>query len=510
MDNELLIIELLSTKQKIMTIIKKQTKKMSVMLGFYFIGALFFFYGLARVVYQYLLNRGISYSSIDRVTNLYGFSKACGFFVMVILFLLFSFLWGRYHHISRHFDQWIEKRVENHFYAKAPIQDFPSIFLFEKNELKMTVAKKDCFFLSKTIDDVSLFLGIYKWHGMDRYAIFIETDETMETVPEIRTVFSRHFALGAGLLLLGLGGAFFYASGGPISGIHGSTIAKGAVTHSSERSDDGNLLKDPKKEVQLVASQTNDLKIDQETKKLYMTTDQGKQWRFVPLELDWVRFGDYTLTSGTIPVGYWMDKTFDLSPDFSWFLYSPDQQDVYMLTSTDAGKTWGKNLITNHGERVRYRKATFLNGDQGIVMLSTDNGMSAESLQIYTTNDKGKSWISTGGTVIDQPIQNVSFVTTSLGFVSTREKLYYTANGGRSFKESIVTIPADYQTGGLDLFQSPNEVTQVSANKLEAKFYLLKANSIDIGKMFACLFTSTDNGETWQFEQQLSQVDIND
>ena len=170
-------------------------------------------------------------------------------------------------------------------------------FLFEKNELKMTVAKKDCFFLSKTIDDVSLFFGVYKWYGMDRYAIFIETDETMETVPKIRTVFSRHFALGAGLLLLGLGRAFFYASEGPISGIHGSTIAKVAVTHSSERSDDGNLLKDPKKEVQLAASQTNDLKIDQETKKLYMTTDQGKQWRFVPLGFDWVRFGEYTLTS---------------------------------------------------------------------------------------------------------------------------------------------------------------------------------------------------------------------
>lgn len=34
-------------------------------------------------------------------------------------------------------------------------------------------------------------------------------------------------------------------------------------------------------------------------------------------------------------------------------------------------------------------------------MLYTDNEMSAESLQIYTTNDKGKSWISIGGTVID-------------------------------------------------------------------------------------------------------------
>ena len=79
MDNELLIIELLSTKQKIMMIIKKQTRKMSVTLGFYFIGALFFFYGLAGVVYQYLLNRGGSCSSIDRVTNLYGFFKACVF-----------------------------------------------------------------------------------------------------------------------------------------------------------------------------------------------------------------------------------------------------------------------------------------------------------------------------------------------------------------------------------------------------------------------------------------------
>ncbi|MCZ1224574.1 oxidoreductase, partial [Enterococcus faecium] len=33
---------------------------------------------------------------------------------------------------------------------------------------------------------------------------------------------------------------------------------------------------------------------------------------------------------------------------------------------------------------------------------------------------------------------------------------------------------------------------------------------IDAGKMFACLFRSTDNGETWQFVQQLSQVEQGD
>ncbi|BDP71364.1 hypothetical protein EfmAA94_25370 [Enterococcus faecium] len=51
-------------------------------------------------------------------------------------------------------------------------------------------------------------------------------------------------------------------------------------------------------------------------------------------------------------------------------------------------------------------------------------------------------------TMINQPVQNVSFVTTSLGFVSTRESLFYTNNGGRSFKESVLSIPENYQTGG--------------------------------------------------------------
>ncbi|EPN9402633.1 hypothetical protein ACV6EA_10700 [Enterococcus hirae] len=98
-------------------------------------------------------------------------------------------------------------------------------------------------------------------------------------------------------------------------------------------------------------------------------------------------------------------------------------------------------------------------------------------------------------------------MTKTLGFLSTRENIYYTNDGGLTFKESLVAIPGEYQLGGIDLFQSPNEVVQVSANKLETKFYLLKNGSIDAGKMFACLFYSTDGGETWQFEQQLSQVE---
>ena len=86
------------------------------------------------------------------------------------------------------------------------------------------------------------------------------------------------------------------------------------------------LLKPVQTSVNLTTEQTNDVKIDPETQALYLTRNQGKDWHFVPIAVDWLRFGDYTLTSGIVAKGEWMDKTFDVSPTFSWFIYSPDQK----------------------------------------------------------------------------------------------------------------------------------------------------------------------------------------
>lgn len=96
------------------------------------------------------------------------------------------------------------------------------------------------------------------------------------------------------------------------------------------------------------------------------------------------------------------------------------------------------------------------------------------------------------------------------GFVATRNRLYYTKNGGSSFKEAVVSIPENYEMGGVDLFQPPNEIVQIGTDKLETKFYLVKSGDIDQGKLFACLFQSSDNGETWQFVEQLSQLELSD
>ncbi|WP_288227802.1 oxidoreductase [uncultured Enterococcus sp.] len=213
------------------------------------------------------------------------------------------------------------------------------------------------------------------------------------------------------------------------------------------------------------------------------------------------------MTTGEIPMGYWMDKTYTVSKDFSWFIYSENEKDLFFLASKDNGKTWQKALVSENAQRMRYRKAQFFADGSGILAYSSASPeVSSEGLILFQTNDHGQSWSQMNSTTIGQPVQNVSFVNPTLGFVSTREKLYYTNNSGSSFKEAVVTIPEEYQTGGLDLFQSPNEVTQVSTNQLEAKFYLLKMKGIDQGKMFACLYRSSDNGETWQFAEQLSQV----
>ncbi|MFR3684424.1 MAG: WD40/YVTN/BNR-like repeat-containing protein, partial [Enterococcus sp.] len=240
---------------------------------------------------------------------------------------------------------------------------------------------------------------------------------------------------------------------------------------------------------------------------LYMTTDSGSAWSFVPLKPEWMRSGSYLLTSGEIPLGYWMDKTYNIAPDFSWFIYSDNEKELSFLFSHDQGKTWQKSLVSENAQRIRYRKAQFFADGSGVLVYSNASPeVSSEGLEIFQTNDFGKTWSRSNGTTINQPVQNVSFVNPTLGFVSTRENLYYTNNSGSSFKEAVVTIPADYQTGGLDLFQTPNEVTQVSTNQLETKFYLLKMAGIDQGKMFACLYRSSDNGETWQFAEQLSEV----
>ena len=517
MDQELFIIEVLSAKQKIIEKAKKRAKRiMFKLLSLVFFSGLLFF-GAVSFLYRHMSAVVRSAEGMQKLNNLYHFSWGVGGITIVVLIVFLLLIWLRYHQLSRHFDQWLSQRAQQFLHNKPTSQDDDYLY-FENTSTSQAfrIQKSDCQLLLRSLDDLPIYLGESKSKfGMNTFHIFLlENEPRWEKSQSSPGGYlpTKMSTLVTGFFLILLAGTIYYGRytqpkmSSHINAASHMTMNSTNDTHI-QKTNEG-LLADPKQKVNLTTQKINDLKLDTETHSLYMTTDSGANWVFVPIDSQWLRFGEYTLTTGLIPEGYWMDNTYDISADFSWFIYSSGD-DVRLLTSRDNGKTWQTSIITQSVQPIRYRKAVFY-GNDGLFICTSASGMSAETLYIYTTMDGGITWIKSGSTMINQPVQNVSFVTTSLGFVSTRESLFYTNNGGRSFKESVLSIPENYQTGGIDLFQSPNEVTQISANTLETKFYLLKKGPIDAGKMFACLFRSTDNGETWQFVQQLSQVEQGD
>lgn len=514
MDQELLIIELLSSGEPIYKRAKRQREKNRITAFLFLVVSSGLFFGIGSIVYQRM--DGFAHAMDTRywLRGFYHFSLVLGILSVaaVAVFFIVNEIQGVW--VRRSFQQFLERLVRRT--AKYPIiyQDREAYYLAEEPKKPMIrLLKDDCLELTTTFDGASVCLGDrQEFFGFSSMQLFVLTSEPPllpVAFPQAHRMNSKWPLLLISLVFLGAAGVFGYEGLTRHRMLYGESERPSTYsTASSEapRSSAGLLTqqgKAPNKQV----NQANQLELNNETHELYMTTDSGAAWTFVPLKPEWLRAGSYLLTTGEIPMGYWMDKTYTVSKDFSWFIYSENEKDLFFLASKDNGKTWQKALVSENAQRMRYRKAQFFADGSGILAYSSSSPeVSSEGLILFQTNDHGQSWSQMNSTTIGQPVQNVSFVNPTLGFVSTREKLYYTNNSGSSFKEAVVTIPEEYQTGGLDLFQSPNEVTQVSTNQLEAKFYLLKMKGIDQGKMFACLYRSSDNGETWQFAEQLSQV----
>ncbi|EOZ5988832.1 hypothetical protein ACQUNI_000387 [Enterococcus hirae] len=112
MDKELLIIELMSAKAKMLSIINQRTKKMTWKIGMYLIANLLFFGGWGNIYHHLKQNHPHSFK-MERITSLYHFSSYVDFAIGLFLFLLVAVLWFKKRNISRHYDQWLEKQVAN-------------------------------------------------------------------------------------------------------------------------------------------------------------------------------------------------------------------------------------------------------------------------------------------------------------------------------------------------------------------------------------------------------------
>ncbi|MBO1307737.1 hypothetical protein JZO70_16300 [Enterococcus sp. 669A] len=518
MNPELFIIELLSSKEKILAYDKETRQKNLLAIIGYLIGTSGLFFGLATLVYRAFPWRLWSITSNYILEGLYYFSLAVGIICLVVLLglLVKNVFGGLLMHHS--YNRWLEKNAGKTLKVQQVYQENGYYYLADKSKVpKIRLAQTDCLALTTTMDGATIIIGRKpQFPGIGSNQLFILNGEPAalpQTFSKAHSFNQRAVLLLAGLLFVAMAGISYYEVTSYYQTFYGTDAVETTYSFSSQEVlDAGGLLTQQGPTPDYQISQTNQLELVTDSDELYMTTDNGTNWSFIPLKPEWLRFGSYLLTSGEIPMGYWMDKTYDISPDFSWFIYSQNAEAVEFLSSKDNGQTWQKSLVTeNDGPWIRYRKASFFPNGSGVLVYSTASPeVSSEGLEIYFTSDFGQTWNRSNGTTISQPVQNVSFVNPTLGFVSTREQLYYTNNSGSSFKEAVVTIPEGYQTGGLDLFQSPNEVIQVSTNLLETRFYLLKMEGIDQGKMFACRYQSSDNGETWQLAEQLSQVELTD
>lgn len=518
MNPELFIIELLSSKEKLVAYDKETRQKNLLAIVGYLIGTSLLFIGFASLVYRIFGWRLRSITGSYIFEGIYYFSLTIGIVSSVILLVLLikNILAGLL--LAQSFNRWLEKNVKKMLKVSKVYQEKDFYYLASETKTpKIRLTKAACTELTTTLDDFTIIIGRKsQFPGIGSNQLFLLKGEPPlmpQTFSKVNVFNQRVILLLAGLFLLSMAGVTYYETSRYYQNFYGS-YSEDATTYSSSsevRLDASGLLSQQGSPPDYPISQTNQLELVSDSNELYMTTDSGNTWSFIPLKPEWLRFGSYLLTSGEIPFGYWMDKTYEISPDFSWFIYSQNEQELAFLSSTDNGQTWQQSLVTDTMRGARYRKATFFGNGSGVLVYSTISPeVSSEGLMIYHTNDFGQTWNQSNSTTISQPVQNVSFVNPTLGFVSTREHVYYTNNAGSSFKESVITIPEGYQTGGLDIFQSPNEVIQVSTNLLETRFYLLNMGEIDYGKMFAFRYQSTDNGQTWQLVEQLSQVEQTD
>lgn len=518
MDKELLLIDLLANKQHIQTIFKTFFKKRISHIILLALATSLFFFGCGFLFFNLLSSQTDNFFYLTRLADLYLFSKIIGWLFLSFFATIACFHLGHYVSFNRHFQDWLENQINLLSDWELIEEDTNYYYFIDQQEIKevptkRSLLKKSIVSLNTSEDDYHVLIGrSQSLFGLYRIYMLIDTQKELPQATtkkhhwQKKLTYSFVALFASGLLL-----SYFYLVG-PLNkrDIIAADLLTNTETTSNETFD--SALKGG---TSTAIKESSELQMtyhmDQANDALYQTTDHGQSWQHVPISISSTRQGEYTLSSGGIPEGYFMNQTFDISPDFSWYLYSPTEAadarlPLAVLISEDNGQTWQSHDIADSYERLRYRKMQTNKNGSFFVITSIADIMSSESIFIYDSNDYGKTWHKTGETSLDTPLQHASFISQQVGFLATRDSLYYTNDYAQHFEKSLIQLPQGYTTEGLDIFTSPNEVTQKSANLLSIRLNLVKTQGSDKGALIECEFLSQDQGATWSFEQELQPI----
>ncbi len=519
MDKELLLIDLLAEKATIHSFFKGYFKKR---LGVLLVSALstsLFFFGFSQIVFNTLSQQTANPFYLQRLDSLLNVSHFLGYVFLVCFALLMVLSILQFFKIFSHFQEWLTHVISQMEHLEILEEDSRCFYFINQLDDKEQPTKKAILKRSiKKIEAIENDQMIWIGHSpttLGIYQVYLLQEpqrELGQISHDRKTIKNKllYSLIGITLLSVLLSYSFLRS---PFNRTDLTAFPEVTVD-----SDDDLMIK----EGEILTGDSNapinkqsDVQMayfyDATKDRYFQTTNYGDSWQEVPISAAATHRGDYTLTTGSIPVDYFMDHTYDISPEFSWYLYSPKEAvdgklDLNFLVSKDNGVTWENHEIGQFSERLRFRSLQQLKNGQLMLTTSTSDIMSEEYINLYYSHDEGSTWIQGASTTIEHPLQNVTFISQTTGFLATREKLFYTSNGGTSFDEAQLNIPDEYSKEGLDIFTSPYEVTQKSANVLSIRLNLVKTKDVDINKLFECEFVSNDQGATWQFEKQIRRI----
>lgn len=248
---------------------------------------------------------------------------------------------------------------------------------------------------------------------------------------------------------------------------------------------------------------TDNIGYSLQDQQLQITYDQGKHWTVVPVELESLFAGEYNGNKKDL-----IEKSYILTDTRAGFIYgegsSWENESIYFMYSEDQGKTWHKSIVAEQYLGVRFRKVDFLSDSFGYIILSGGRTMSQEGSNVFLTYDGGENWQETENYDVTRLIADGGFVDEKTGFLSygvlnpVEPDFYYTNDAGDTWGKAEIHVPSQYH----EIFVQA-EVPIKEGDHL-ALFINQGPNGDYKGGKVKGKFISSDNGQTWEFVEEMA------
>lgn len=375
MDFELTTTDLLSKKRQIICYYYRGYVRLLTLFGVIASLSALFFFTFANFIYQTLLQIIHGYISQNRLTTLVNISKSIGSFLCLSCFIFTMAIVIKMILLYIFFPDWLKKQLSA-IQETIVIGQTQNNYLLSLKNKQFTIKKSTSQLVTTFLEETQLKIGQRSApFGLAPATLFLLTSKPIETLnTPSRCNWNKIF--------------LFLFSFVMILGIMSACIFMVQTESHQELADEFNYqqgilsrtLSEPEVN-DTVVTQIGDTPTDHikepnylrlQGKELYMTTDSGTTWQFVPIKPEWLQ-EQQLLTRNLPQKNDWLEQTYNIESEFSWFIFSPnsESQSLYQLSSRDKGKTWQKSLITNQFGPIRYRKVTFFEDGSGVAVFST-------------------------------------------------------------------------------------------------------------------------------------------